>query len=210
MLKDENRIFKNLYGDEPCDLSSALKRGDWKDTNEIIAKGKDWIIEEIKKSELRGRGGAGFPTGMKWSFAPKDPDPNRPHYLIINADESEPGTCKDRDILRYEPQKLIEGSLISAYAIGARVCYVYIRGEYVNEGKILQEAIDEAYKKNLIGKNASGTGWDFDMYVHFGAGAYICGEETALLESLEGNKGQPRLKATIPCARRSLWLSNNS
>ena len=135
---------------------------------------------------------------MKWSFAPKDPDPNRPHYLIINADESEPGTCKDRDILRYEPQKLIEGSLISAYAIGAKVCYVYIRGEYVNEGKILQEAIDEAYKKNLIGKNASGTGWDFDMYIHFGAGAYICGEETALLESLEGNKGQPRLKPPFP------------
>ena len=135
---------------------------------------------------------------MKWSFAPKDPDPNRPHYLIINADESEPGTCKDRDILRYEPQKLIEGSLISAYAIGAKVCYVYIRGEYVNEGKILQEAIDEAYKKNLIGKNASGTGWDFDMYIHFGAGAYICGEETALLESIEGNKGQPRLKPPFP------------
>jgi len=198
MLKDKDRIFKNLYGDESCNLSSALNRGDWKDTKEVIRKGKEWIIDEIKKSELRGRGGAGFPTGMKWSFAPKDPDPNRPHYLIINADESEPGTCKDRDILRYEPQKLIEGSLISAYAIGAHVCYVYIRGEYVNEGKVLQEAINEAYKKNLIGKNASGSGWDFDMHVHFGAGAYICGEETALLESLEGNKGQPRLKPPFP------------
>ena len=136
MLKDEDRIFKNLYGDEPYDLSSALKRGDWKDTNEIIAKGKAWIIEEIKKSELRGRGGAGFPTGMKWSFAPKDPDSNRPHYLVINADESEPGTCKDRDIIRYEPQKLIEGSLISAYAIGAKVCYVYIRGILISSSTL--------------------------------------------------------------------------
>ena len=198
MLKDKDRIFKNLYGDESFNLSNALNRGDWKDTKEIISKGKDWIIDEIKNSELRGRGGAGFPTGMKWSFAPTKPNPNRPHYLIINADESEPGTCKDRDILRYEPQKLIEGSLISAYAVGANTCYVYIRGEYVNEGKILQEAINEAYKQKLIGKNASGSGWDFDMHIHYGAGAYICGEETALLESLEGNKGQPRLKPPFP------------
>ena len=198
MLKDTDRIFKNLYGDESFNLSNAINRGDWKDTKEIIAKGKDWIIDQVKKSELRGRGGAGFPTGMKWSFAPKEPNPDRPHYLVINADESEPGTCKDRDILRYEPQKLIEGSLIAAYAVGAKACYVYIRGEYVNEGKILQQAIDEAYKKNLIGKNASGSNWDFDMYIHFGAGAYICGEETALLESLEGNKGQPRLKPPFP------------
>ena len=198
MLKDTDRIFKNLYGDESFDLSSAQNRGDWKDTKAIISKGKDWIIEEVKKSELRGRGGAGFPTGMKWSFAPKEPTPERPHYLVINADESEPGTCKDRDILRYEPQKLIEGALIAAYAVGAKVCYVYIRGEYVNEGKVLQQAIDQAYEQKLIGKNAAGTGWDFDMYIHFGAGAYICGEETALLESLEGNKGQPRLKPPFP------------
>ena len=198
MLKDTDRIFKNLYGDESFDLSSAQNRGDWKDTKAIISKGKDWIIDELKKSELRGRGGAGFPTGMKWSFAPKEPTPERPHYLVINADESEPGTCKDRDILRYEPQKLIEGALIAAYAVGAKVCYVYIRGEYVNEGKVLQQAIDQAYEQKLIGKNAAGTGWDFDMYIHFGAGAYICGEETALLESLEGNKGQPRLKPPFP------------
>tara|TARA_B100000886_G_scaffold104857_3_gene69885 strand:- start:3806 stop:5089 length:1284 start_codon:yes stop_codon:yes gene_type:complete len=198
MLKDKDRIFKNLYGDETFSLSSALKRGDWKETKEIINNGKDWIIEQIKKSELRGRGGAGFPTGVKWSFAPKETNNERPHYLIINADESEPGTCKDRDIIRYEPQKLIEGSLIAAYAVGAKVCYVYIRGEYVNEGKILQEAINEAYEKNLIGKNAAGSGWDFDMHIHYGAGAYICGEETALLESLEGNKGQPRLKPPFP------------
>jgi NADH-quinone oxidoreductase subunit F len=198
MLKDTDRIFKNLYGDQSFDLNSAISRGDWKDTKELIGKGKEWIIDQVKKSELRGRGGAGFPTGMKWSFAPKEPAEDRPHYLVINADESEPGTCKDRDILRYEPQKLIEGSLIAAYAVGAKACYVYIRGEYVNEGKVLQEAIDQAYQKNLIGKNAAGSGWDFDMYIHFGAGAYICGEETALLESLEGNKGQPRLKPPFP------------
>jgi NADH-quinone oxidoreductase subunit F len=198
MLQDKDRIFTNLYGDFGRDVQSAKTRGDWKDTKEIIAKGKDWIINEVKLSELRGRGGAGFPTGMKWSFAPKEVKPGRPHYLVINADESEPGTCKDRDILRFEPQKLIEGCLIASYAVNANTCYVYIRGEYVAESKILQEAIDEAYKNGLIGKNASGTGFDFDMYIHLGAGAYICGEETALLESLEGNKGQPRLKPPFP------------
>ena len=198
MLQDKDRIFTNLYGDFGRDVQSAKTRGDWKDTKEIIAKGKDWIVNEVKLSELRGRGGAGFPTGMKWSFAPKEVKPGRPHYLVINADESEPGTCKDRDILRFEPQKLIEGCLIASYAVNANTCYVYIRGEYIAESKILQEAIDEAYKNGLIGKNASGTGFDFDMYIHLGAGAYICGEETALLESLEGNKGQPRLKPPFP------------
>jgi len=198
MLKDKDRIFTNLYGDDSFDLNSSIKRGDWKDIKEITNKGKDWIIDQIKKSELRGRGGAGFPTGVKWSFAPKEVKEGRPHYLVINADESEPGTCKDRDIIRYEPQKLIEGCLIASYAVSANTCYVYIRGEYVNEGKILQQAIDQAYEKGYLGKNAAGTGWDLDMYIHFGAGAYICGEETALLESLEGNKGQPRLKSPFP------------
>ena len=198
MLQDKDRIFTNLYGDFGRDVKSAKTRGDWKDTKEIIAKGKDWIINEVKLSELRGRGGAGFPTGMKWSFAPKEVKPGRPHYLIINADESEPGTCKDRDILRFEPQKLIEGCLISSFAVNANTCYVYIRGEYFAESKILQEAIDEAYKESLLGKNACGTGFDLDIYIHLGAGAYICGEETALLESLEGNKGQPRLKPPFP------------
>jgi NADH-quinone oxidoreductase subunit F len=198
MLQDKDRIFTNLYGDFGRDVKSAKVRGDWKDTKEIIAKGKDWIINEVKLSELRGRGGAGFPTGMKWSFAPKEVKPGRPHYLIINADESEPGTCKDRDILRFEPQKLIEGCLISSFAVNANTCYIYIRGEYFAESKILQEAIDEAYKEGLLGKNSCGTGFDFDIYIHLGAGAYICGEETALLESLEGNKGQPRLKPPFP------------
>jgi NADH-quinone oxidoreductase subunit F len=198
MLLDKDRIFTNLYGDFSRDVQSAKIRGDWKDTKEIIAKGKDWIINEVKLSELRGRGGAGFPTGMKWSFAPKEVKPGRPHYLIINADESEPGTCKDRDILRFEPQKLIEGCLISSFAVNANICYIYIRGEYFAESKILQEAIDEAYKEGLLGKNACGTGFDLDIHIHLGAGAYICGEETALLESLEGNKGQPRLKPPFP------------
>ena len=198
MLQDKDRIFTNLYGDFGRDIVSAKSRGDWKDTAALIAKGKDWIINEVKLSELRGRGGAGFPTGMKWSFAPKEIKSGRPHYLIINADESEPGTCKDRDIIRFEPQKLIEGCLIASYAIGANTCYIYIRGEYFNESKILQEAINEAYKEGLIGKNACGTGFDLDIHIHLGAGAYICGEETALIESIEGNKGQPRLKPPFP------------
>ncbi len=179
MLEDKDRIFKNLYNDFGSDLKSAKERGDWVNTKEICQKGRDWIINEIKDSQLRGRGGAGFPTGLKWSFAPKEVG-NRPHYLVINADESEPGTCKDRDILRFEPHKLIEGCLISSYAVNAHICYIYIRGEYINEGAKLQQAIDEAYKEGLIGKNSSGTGWDLDIYLHYGAGAYICGEETAL------------------------------
>ena len=198
MLKDQDRIFKNLYGDQSNNVTTSIKRGDWDNTKSLLLKGKDWIINEIKNSELRGRGGAGFPTGVKWSFAPKTPSNERPHYLIINSDESEPGTCKDRDILRFEPQKLIEGCLIASYAIGAKVCYVYVRGEYFSESIILQRAIDEAYEKRLIGKNACGSDWDLDIYIHMGAGAYICGEETALLESLEGNKGQPRLKPPFP------------
>ena len=198
MLKDQDRIFKNLYGDQSNNVNASIKRGDWDNTKSFLLKGKDWIINEIKNSELRGRGGAGFPTGVKWSFAPKTPSNERPHYLIINSDESEPGTCKDRDILRFEPQKLIEGCLVASYAIGAKVCYIYIRGEYFSESIILQKAINEAYEKRLIGKNACGSDWDLDIYIHMGAGAYICGEETALLESLEGNKGQPRLKPPFP------------
>ena len=162
----------------------------------FIKKGKENIIEEVKKSGLRGRGGAGFSTGMKWSFMPKDS--GKPHYLVVNADESEPGTCKDREILRHEPHKLIEGALIASFAMSAHACYVYIRGEYVYEAKILQQAIDEAYSKGLVGKNAANSGWDFDIYVHRGAGAYICGEETAMIESIEGKKGQPRLKPPFP------------
>tara|TARA_B110000116_G_scaffold272076_1_gene295091 strand:- start:386 stop:1666 length:1281 start_codon:yes stop_codon:yes gene_type:complete len=196
MLKEKDKIFKNLYGQDDWSLKGALKRDVWSNTKSTIDKGSNFIIEEIKKSDLRGRGGAGFPAGLKWSFMPKDS--GKPHYLVINADESEPGTCKDREILRNDPHLLLEGCLLAGYAMQAHTCYIYIRGEYYSESSNLQLAIEEAYKANLIGKNASGSGWDFDIILHRGAGAYICGEETALLESLEGKKGQPRLKPPFP------------
>jgi len=196
MLKKEDKIFNNLYGYEKWNLEGAIQRNIWSNTKEIIFKGSDYIIDEIKKSGLRGRGGAGFPTGLKWSFIPKNSE--KPHYLIINADESEPGSCKDREILRNDPHLLIEGCLIAGFAIKAEKCYIYIRGEYYNESLNLQKAIKEAYNEGLIGKNASKSNWNFDIYLHTGAGAYICGEETALLESLEGKKGQPRLKPPFP------------
>ncbi|MBL8713525.1 MAG: NADH-quinone oxidoreductase subunit NuoF [Alphaproteobacteria bacterium] len=198
MLQDKDRIFTNLYGWLGADLKSAQARGNWSGTKDLLAKGRDWIIEEVKKSELRGRGGAGFPTGMKWSFMPKESKDGRPSYLVINADESEPGTCKDRDIIRHEPHTIIEGALIASFAMCAKACYIYIRGEFYHEAVALQKAIDEAYDAGLVGKNACGSGWDFDIYVHRGAGAYICGEETALLNSLEGKKGFPRNKPPFP------------
>ena len=202
MLKEKDKIFTNLFGDDAYNLKSAKKRGDWDNTKTLIKKGRDWIIDEMKKSELRGRGGAGFPTGLKWSFMPKDPALN--NYLVVNADESEPGTCKDRDMIRNEPHKLIEGCLLASFAMNAHTCYIYIRGEYFNEAVVLQNAIDEAYEAGLVGKNAAKSGWDFDVYLHRGAGAYICGEETALLESLEGKKGFPRLKPPFP-ANKGLY-----
>lgn len=196
MLKEEDRIFTNLHGQQSHDLKSSKKRGDWDNTKALLDKGRDFIIEEVKKSGLRGRGGAGFSTGMKWSFMPKNSE--KPCYLVVNADESEPGTCKDRDILRFEPHKLIEGCLLASFAIGANNCYIYIRGEFYNEASNIQRALDEAYKDGLIGKNACGSSFDCNIYLHRGAGAYICGEETALLESLEGKKGMPRLKPPFP------------
>lgn len=198
MLRDEDRIYTNIYGWQGADLKSAQKRGDWDKTASFIKKGREWIIEEMKASGLRGRGGAGFPTGLKWSFMPKPEQSGKPHYLVINADESEPGTCKDRDILRYEPHKLIEGALLAGFAMGAHTAYIYVRGEFYNEGSALWQAIDEAYDAGLLGKNAAKSGWDFDIVVHRGAGAYICGEETALIESIEGKKGQPRNKPPFP------------
>jgi len=196
MLQDKDRIFTNLYGWDSPDLKAAKKRGDWDGTKKLLANGRDWIIDEMKKSGMRGRGGAGFPTGLKWSFMPKESD--RPHYLVINADESEPGTCKDRDVLRHDPHKLVEGALLAAFAMGAHKAYIYIRGEFYNEAVAVQNAIDEAYDAGLIGKNACKSGWDFDLYVHRGAGAYICGEESALLNSMEGKKGMPRNKPPFP------------
>jgi NADH-quinone oxidoreductase subunit F len=196
MLADKDRIFTNLYGQGDWRLGGARRRGGWDGTKELILKGRDWIVEQVKESGLRGRGGAGFPTGLKWSFMPKESD--RPTYLVVNADESEPGTCKDRDILRNDPHKLVEGCLLASAGMGVHDCYIYIRGEFYNEAQRLQAAIDEACAAGLIGKDACGSGYPFDLHLHRGAGAYICGEETGLLESLEGRKGQPRLKPPFP------------
>ena len=197
-LHDKDRIFTNVYGYQPWNLKAAQARGDWDNTKALLARGRDAIIQEMKDSGLRGRGGAGFPTGMKWSFMPKEYKPERPGFLVINADESEPGSCKDREIIRHDPHKLIEGALVAGFAMGARAAYIYIRGEYIREAETLFAAVQEAYDAGLIGKNASKSGYDFDVYVHRGAGAYICGEETAMIESLEGKKGQPRLKPPFP------------
>jgi len=197
MLSDKDRIFTNLYGLHDWMLHGARVRGDWDGTKDLMLMGQEWIIDEVKSSGLRGRGGAGFPTGLKWSFMPKT-ESDRPHYLVVNADEGEPGTCKDRDMIRFDPHKLIEGCLLASFAMNSHVCYIYIRGEFYNEASNLQIAINEAYENGLIGKNACGSGWDFDLYLHRGAGAYICGEETALIQSLEGKKGQPRLKPPFP------------
>ena len=199
MLDDQDRVFTNLYGFEDWGLRAAQRRGDWDGTKELIAKGREWIVQEIKDSELRGRGGAGFPTGLKWSFMPKQPD-GRPSYLVVNADEGEPGTCKDRDMMRHDPHKLLEGCLLAGVGLGASAAYIYIRGEFKAEADVLEAAIIEAREAKLIGKNACGSGVDFEIHVHRGAGAYICGEETALIESLEGKKGQPRLKPPFPAA----------
>ena len=196
MLQDKDRIFTNLYGAHSPGLEAAKKRGAWHLTREMLQQTPEWICDQIKASGLRGRGGAGFPTGLKWTFMPKEVR-DRPHYLVVNADESEPGTCKDREIMRHDPHLLIEGCMVASYAMRAHACYVYLRGEYIAEREALEKAVKEAYEAGLIGKN-NNNGWDFDLYVHHGAGAYICGEETALLESLEGKKGQPRLKPPFP------------
>jgi len=198
VLEDKDRIFTNLYGFQDWRLKAARQRGDWDKTNELMALGQDQIIEEVKLSGLRGRGGAGFPTGMKWSFMPKQPNPERPNFLVINADESEPGSCKDREIIRHDPHKLVEGALLAGFAMRARAAYIYIRGEFIFETQILEAAVREAYEAGLLGPNACKSGYDFDLFVHRGAGAYICGEETAMLESLEGKPGKPRLKPPFP------------
>jgi NADH-quinone oxidoreductase subunit F len=196
MLADKDRIFTNLYGLHSPGLKAAQMRGCWDGTKFLLQQGRDWIIDEMKASGLRGRGGAGFPTGLKWSFMPKVSD-GRPSYLVVNADESEPGTCKDREIMRHDPHLLIEGCLIASFAMNANACYIYLRGEYITEREALQKAVDECYAAKLVGKSNIHD-YPFEIYVHHGAGAYICGEETALLESLEGKKGMPRMKPPFP------------
>src|SRR3954469_24599266 len=197
MLDDKDRIFKNLYGLHDWGLEGARKRGAWDGTKSIIDKGRDWIIAEMKASGLRGRGGGRLPTGFKWSVMPKESTGGRPRCRVVNADESEPGTCKAREIMRHDPHLLVEGCLIASFAMGAHACYIYVRGEFIREREHLQAAVDQAYEARLIGKD-NVNGWPFDLYVTHGAGAYICGEETALLESLEGKKGMPRLKPPFP------------
>ncbi len=198
MLANADRIFTNLYGLEDWRLKGAMKRGNWDGTKAILERGRDAIIDQMKASGLRGRGGAGFPTGLKWSFMPKEVG-ERPHYLVVNADESEPGTCKDREIMRHDPHTLVEGCLIAGFAMQAHTAFIYVRGEFIRERERLQIAVDEAREAGLIGKNNK-NGWDFEIVVHHGAGAYICGEETGLLESLEGKKGLPRLKPPFPAS----------
>jgi len=197
-LADKDRIFTNLYGFQEPWLKAAQQRGDWDNTKALMGQGQDAIIDAVKASGLRGRGGAGFPTGMKWSFMPKEPKPGKPNFLVINADESEPGSCKDREIIRHDPHKLLEGALIAGFAMRARAAYIYIRGEFIRETEVLRKAVQECYDAGLFGKNAAGSGYDFDVFVHRGAGAYICGEEMAMLESLEGKQGKPRLKPPFP------------
>ena len=181
-LADKDRIFTNVYGFQDWGIDAAMKRGDWDNTKALLEIGQDEIINRIKASGLRGRGGAGFPTGMKWSFMPKESKDGRPSFLVINADESEPGSCKDREIIRHDPHKLIEGALIAGFAMRARAAYIYIRGEFIYEAKALFAAVEQAYAKGFLGKNACGSGYDFDVFVHRGAGAgyvYKNGKEPA-------------------------------
>ncbi|ANC34146.1 NADH-quinone oxidoreductase subunit F [Anaplasma phagocytophilum str. Norway variant2] len=200
MVRDEDSIFTNLSGKESPYLAAAKSRGTWFNTKELLALGRDKIIQEIKDSGLRGRGGAGFPTGLKWSFMPKALPEGSSAYLVVNADESEPGTCKDRDIIRYDPHKILEGILIAGFAMGVTAAYIYIRGEFYNEYTVLFKALQEAYADGLLGENACGSGYNLNVFVHRGAGAYICGEESAQIESIEGRKGMPRLKPPFPAA----------
>ncbi|MBT8121449.1 MAG: NADH-quinone oxidoreductase subunit NuoF [Gammaproteobacteria bacterium] len=191
--------FDTLQFDEPWTLENYLKVGGYEAWKKILREKTppEEVIEIVKASGLRGRGGAGFPTGLKWSFMPRNAPVQK--YVVCNSDESEPGTCKDRDILRYNPHALVEGMAIAGYAMGATVGYNYMRGEFHHEPfERFEQALKEAYEAGLLGKDIQGAGVDFDCYSHLGAGAYICGEETALLESLEGKKGQPRFKPPFP------------
>src|ERR671922_465716 len=194
----ENPVLSKHFGDpEARTYDGWVKHGGYEALRKALGMTREAIIEEVKAAGLRGRGGAGFPAGLKWSFMPKEP--RGQHYIVCNSDESEPGTCKDRDILRFNPHALIEGMAIAGYAIGATVGYNYLRGEFMDEPyERFEAALKEAYAEGLLGKNILRSGVDFDLYSYLGAGAYICGEETALLESLEGKKGLPRFKPPFP------------
>ncbi len=196
----ETVLLSEYFGEkETRTYDGWVKRGGYKALEMALSMGRQHIIDEVKESGLRGRGGAGFPAGVKWNFMPKER--TGPHYLCCNADESEPGTFKDREILRWTPHALIEGCAIAQYAIQAEVCYIYIRGEFTEAIGIMERALSEAYDRGVLGSNAMGSGHRLDMYVHRGAGAYICGEETALMNSIEGKRGNPRIKPPFPAAR---------
>ncbi|MGH7717363.1 MAG: NADH-quinone oxidoreductase subunit NuoF [Gemmatimonadaceae bacterium] len=193
----ETVVLSEHFGDPDArSLDGWRKRGGYGALEAALGTDRAAIVNTIKESGLRGRGGAGFPTGLKWSFM--KPGDGKPHYLCVNADESEPGTFKDREIMRWTPHALVEGSAIASYAIGAEICYVYIRGEFTEPIVFMERALKEAYAAGILGANAMGTGTRIDMYVHRGAGAYICGEETALMNSLEGRRGNPRIKPPFP------------
>ena len=195
----EVRVISKYFGDPAHRrIDTYVERGGYKALEKALALEPDAVTDEIKASGLRGRGGAGFPTGIKWSFMPKEP--TRPHYLLCNADESEPGTFKDRELMRWDPHQLIEGCLIGAYAIRAQHVYIYSRGEFFEVNQILARAVEDAYAKGYAGEDILGTGRTIDITVHQGAGAYICGEETGLMSSLEGDRGEPRVKPPFPAA----------
>ena len=195
----EVRVISKYFGDPAHRrIDTYVERGGYKALEKALALEPDAVTEEVKASGLRGRGGAGFPTGVKWSFMPKEP--TRPHYLLCNADESEPGTFKDRELMRWDPHQLIEGCLIGAYAIRAQHVYIYCRGEFFEVNQILAKAVEDAYMKGYAGEDILGTGTTIDITVHQGAGAYICGEETGLMSSLEGDRGEPRVKPPFPAA----------
>ncbi len=195
----EVRVLSKYFGDpSQRRLDTYVERGGYEALAKAFVMGPDAVIDEVKASGLRGRGGAGFPAGVKWSFMPKEP--KKPHYLLCNADESEPGTFKDRELIRWDPHQLIEGCLIAAYAIRAKHVYIYCRGEFFEATQVLARAVEDAYAKGYLGKDVMGSGNDIDLTVHVGAGAYICGEETGLMNSLEGRRGQPRVKPPFPAA----------
>ncbi len=193
----EKVLTQHINIPESQDIDYYMKHGGYEAFRKVLkSMSPDEVIEEVKASNLRGRGGAGFPTGVKWGFVPKDT--SKPHYLLVNADESEPGTFKDRLLINGNPHLVLEGAMIASFAIRSNHAYIYIRGEFANEAKVLEKAIQQAYDKGLLGKNILGSGYDLDMAVHRGAGAYICGEETGLIESLEGKRGWPRIKPPFP------------
>ncbi len=201
----EEPVLSRHFGDASArTFDGWVRLGGYQALKKALGMTREQVIEEVKASGLRGRGGAGFPTGLKWSFMPKDV--TKPHYLVCNADESEPGTFKDREIIRWTPHQLLEGCAIGAYAIGAERVYIYIRGEFTYEHKVLVAAVEEAYAGGALGASAFGSGHRIDVVVHRGAGAYICGEETAMMNSIEGRRGNPRIKPPFP-AVAGLWAS---